>query len=122
MRNNGFLWTVQGLLAALFLFAGGMKLVLPIDALKGPIPLPGSFMRFIGTAEVLGAIGLVLPWLTRIRPALTPLAAGGLVLIMSGATVLSAVGMGVGPALLPLVVGILAASVVYGRRRFPVAA
>ena len=62
------LWIVQGLLAALFLFSGGMKLVLPLEKLMGPVPLPGLFMRFIGVAEVLGAIGLVLPGLLRIRP------------------------------------------------------
>ena len=72
---------VQGLLAALFLFAGGVKLVLPLDQLTGPVPLPGWFVRFIGVAEVLGAIGLILPGLLRIRPGLTPLAAAGLVLI-----------------------------------------
>ena len=42
MRNNKVLWVVQGLLAALFLFAGGAKLVLPAEAMKGPIELPGS--------------------------------------------------------------------------------
>src|SRR6266536_49402 len=71
------LWIVQGLLALLFLFAGGMKLVLPLEKLTGPmpLPLPGLFLRFIGVAEVLGAIGLILPGLLRIRPGLTPLAA-----------------------------------------------
>ena len=50
------LWIVQGVLAALFLFAGGMKLVLPLEELKGPVELPGPFLRFIGVAEVFGAI------------------------------------------------------------------
>ena len=72
------LWIVQGLLALLFLFAGGMKLVLPIEELTAQMPLPGLFVRFIGVAEVLGAIGLVLPGLLRLRPGLTPLAAAGL--------------------------------------------
>jgi hypothetical protein len=48
MAINVLLWVVQGLLAALFLFAGGMKRVLPLEALAGPIALPGLFMRFIG--------------------------------------------------------------------------
>jgi hypothetical protein len=111
------LWTVQGLLALLFLFAGGMKLVLPLDALKGPVPLPGLFLRFIGVAEVLGAIGLVLPGLLRIRPGLTPLAAAGLVIIMIGATAITLAGGEVAPALIPVVVGLLSAFVAYGRWR-----
>ncbi|MFN2517005.1 MAG: DoxX family protein, partial [Pyrinomonadaceae bacterium] len=59
-------------------------------------------------------LGLILPGLLRIRPGLTPLAAAGLVIIMIGATVLTIAGDGVGPALIPLVVGILAAFVAYG--------
>src|SRR5437867_5371882 len=82
---NVALWIVQGLLAALFLFAGGAKLLLPLDQMAGPVALPGWFLRFLGVAEVLGALGLVLPGLLRIRPGLTPLAAAGLVIIMIGA-------------------------------------
>ena len=109
------LWIVQGLLALLFLFAGGMKLVLPLEALKGPVVLPGPFVRFVGVAEVLGALGLILPALLRMRPGLTPLAAAGLVLIMIGATVVTVAGGQLVPALIPIVVGLLAAFVVYGR-------
>jgi uncharacterized membrane protein YphA (DoxX/SURF4 family) len=111
------LWIVQGLLALLFLFAGGMKLVLPLEALTGQMPLPGLFVRFIGVAEVLGAIGLILPGFLRIRPGLTPLAAAGLVIIMIGATVLTLAGGEVATALIPLVVGLLLAFVAYGRWR-----
>jgi len=111
------LWIVQGLLALLFLFAGGMKLVLPLEALTGPVPLPGLFVRFIGVVEVLGAIGLILPGLLCIQPGLTPLAAAGLVIIMVGATVLTLAGGDVAPALIPLVVGLLSAFVAYGRWR-----
>ena len=113
------LWVVQGLLALVFLFAGGTKLILPIEAMteQMPLPLPGLFLRFIGVAEVLGAIGLILPGLLGIRPGLTPLAATGLVVIMIGATVLTLAGIGVAPALIPLVVGLLSAFVAYGRRR-----
>ena len=66
---------------------------------------------------MLGALGLILPGLLRIRPGLTPLAAAGLVVIMLGATV---VGAMIGPvvmALIPLVVAVLAAFVAYGRWR-----
>ncbi len=111
------LWVVQGLLALLFLWAGGIKLVLPLEKLTGPVPLPGLFMRFIGLAEVLGAIGLILPGLLRIRPGLTPLAAAGLVIMMIGATVMTLEGGSVASALIPLVVGLLAAFVAYGRWR-----
>ena len=115
MRLNVVLWIVQGLLALLFLFAGGMKLVLPLEAMTGPIALPGPFMRFLGVAEVLGAIGLILPGLLRIRTGLTPLAAAGLVIIMTGATVITVLAIGVAQALVPLTVGVLSAFVTYGR-------
>jgi uncharacterized membrane protein YphA (DoxX/SURF4 family) len=113
---NYALWIVQGLLAIVFLFSGGMKLVLPIEAMTRQMPLPGLFLRFIGVAEVLGAAGLILPGLLRIRRGLTPLAAAGLVIIMIGATALTWSNGGVARALMPLVVGLLAAFVVYGRR------
>src|SRR5438067_10741411 len=113
---NAALWIVQGLLAAVFLFAGGTKLVLPLDQLTGPVALPGLFLRFIGVCEVLGALGLILPGLLRIRPGLTPLAAAGLVLIMVGATTLTLAGGGAA-ALIPLTVGLLAGFVTYGRSR-----
>jgi len=111
------LWIVQGLLALLFLFAGGMKLVLPIEEMTKQMPMPGLFLRFIGVAEVLGGIGLVLPGLLDIRPGLTALAAAGLAIVMIGATVLSLVSGGVGAALFPLVVGLLSTFVAYGRWR-----
>ena len=93
-----------------------MKLVVPIAQLAKMSGLPGPFMKFIGVAEVLGAVGLILPGLLRIRPGLTPLAAAGLVIIMIGATVVTLAGGQVAPALVPLVVGLLAALVAYGRR------
>jgi hypothetical protein len=116
-RMNVALWIVQGLLAALFLFAGGAKLVLPLDQMAGPVALPGWFLRFLGVAEVLGAFGLVLPGLLRIRPGLTPLAAAGLVIIMLGAVVITLVGGDLTAVLISLVVGLLAAFVAYGRWR-----
>ncbi len=115
MRTNVTLWVIQGLLAALFLFAGVMKLVLPVEAMAGTVALPGLFLRFVGVCESLGAIGLVLPGLLRIHRELTPLAAAGLVVIMAGATVVTVMGGSLAPALVPAVVGVLAASVAYGR-------
>ena len=113
------LWIIQGLLAALFLFGGGVKLVLPLEKLTEPMPmpLPGLFLRFIGVCEVLGGLGLLLPGLLRIRPGLTPLAAAGLVIIMIGATVITLAWSDVASALIPLAVGLLAAFVAYGRWR-----
>ena len=114
--RTSMLWTVQVLLALLFLFAGSMKLIMPIAMLTALFPLPGLFMRFIGVAEVAGAFGLILPGLLRIRPGLTPLAACGLIIIMIGATVLTLGSTGVAAALMPLMVGLLCAFVVYSRR------
>jgi hypothetical protein len=114
---NIALWIVQGLLAAIFLFAGGMKLILPLEEMTKQMALPALFLRFIAVCEVLGAIGLILPGLLRIRPGLTALAAAGLVIIMIGATVVSLATSGSATALIPLVVGILAALVAYGRWR-----
>ena len=111
------LWIVQTLLALLFVFAGGVKLVLPIEQLAGPVALPEVFLRFIGVAELLGGLGLVLPGLLCIRPGLTPLAAAGLVLIMVGATAVTVMADSVITALIPLAVGLLAAFVAWGRWR-----
>ena len=114
---NIALWISQGLLAAIFLFAGGMKLVLPVEEMTKQLPLPGLILRFIAVCEVLGAIRVILPWLLGLRPGLTPLAATGLVIIMIGATALTLATAGITMALIPLVVGILAAFVAYGRWR-----
>jgi uncharacterized membrane protein YphA (DoxX/SURF4 family) len=116
---NIALWIVQGLLAAIFLFAGGIKLVTPMEEMmkQMPLPLPRWFVLFTGVVEVLGAIGVILPWLLRIRPGLTPLAAAGLVIVMIGATVYTFAAGDVVPALISLLVGILAAFVAYGRWR-----
>lgn len=111
------LWIIQGLLAALFLFAGGMKLVMPIEAMTQEMPLPGLLLRFIGVCEVLGGIGLVLPALLGLRPGLTSLAAIGLLIIMIGAIGLTAFSSRPAQAAIPLLVALLLAFVVYGRRR-----
>ena len=112
---NIALWIVQALLAALFLFAGGVKLITPIEEMTKQVAMPGWFLRFIGVAEVLGALGLILPWLLRIKPGLTPLAASGLVLIMIGATVVTLMTADIATALMPAFVGICLACVAYGR-------
>jgi uncharacterized membrane protein YphA (DoxX/SURF4 family) len=110
------LWILQVLLALLFLFAGVTKLILPPEAMKGPVDLPAFFIKFIGVVEVLGGLGLILPGLLRIRPALTPLAAIGLVIVMIGAVVIS-LKVIITAALLPMVVGILLLLIAYARWR-----
>ena len=114
-----FLWILQALLALVFLFAASFKLLAPIDLVQQQLPLPELFIRFIGVVETLGAIGLILPALLRILPALTPLAAAGLVLLMIGATLLTP-SMSDGqlaPALMPFTLGVLCALVAYGRTK-----
>ena len=114
-KGAAALWTVQGLLAAMFLFAGAMKWVMPVAILEAQSHLPGAFVRFIGVCEILGALGLILPGLFRIRTELTFLAATGLVLIMTGATTITLTQGQIGGALVPFVLGVLAAFVVRGR-------
>ena len=113
---NRALWIVQFLLALLFLFSGVMKFVMPVDEMLQGMPealASGAFIHFIGVCEILGGIGLVLPALLRIKPGLTPLAAACLVIIMIGAVIVS---LPQGPvAAIPLVTGLLAGFVAYGR-------
>ena len=113
------LWTIQVLLALLFLFAGGAKFVTPPDQMTQGMPawMSISFLYFIGACEVLGAIGLILPGLLHIKPGLTPLAAAGLTIIVIGATVVTVMAGMIATAVLPLVAAILAAFVAYGRWR-----
>ena len=118
---NIVLWIIQILLTLLFLFAGGTKLFMSEAALTQMAPpnsimLPILLLRFIGLCEVLGALGLILPGITRIRRGLTPLAACGLLIIMIGAVVISVMGLGAAAAITPLVAGVLCAVVAYGRR------
>jgi uncharacterized membrane protein YphA (DoxX/SURF4 family) len=114
-KTSVALWVIQGVLAALFLFAGAMKLVTPVDKLAEMSALPVAFMQFIGCAEVLGALGLILPGLLRIKQVLTPLAASGLAIIMSGAVVATLETGPAAGALVPLIVGALLAFVFHGR-------
>jgi uncharacterized membrane protein YphA (DoxX/SURF4 family) len=114
-KVNVTLWIIQSTLAALFLFAGGFKLATPAAALAAQSHLPGAFLKFIGVCETLGALGLVLPGLTRIHRELTPLAAAGLVIIMIGAVTVTVIQ---GPALgaiVPFVVGCLCTLVAHRR-------
>ena len=119
---NILLWILQILLAMLFLFAGGTKLVLPIQMLTdmgspNAIVLPGLFIRFIGVCEVLGALGLVLPGVFKTRQYLTPLAAVGLMIIMIGAVVVTMMSDGPRMAMIPFVYLLVLGFIAYGRWR-----
>jgi uncharacterized membrane protein len=78
------LWIVSGLLALAYTFAGATKALRPKEQLTN-LPWTQEYsagtVKFIGVAEFLGGIGLILPWLTGIAPVLTPIAATGLVLV-----------------------------------------
>ena len=111
------LWTVQVALALLFAFAGVMKLIMSTEALAQSGMDP-TFLRFIGVCETLGALGLILPGAFRMRQGLTGVAAAGLVIIMIGATVVTAQQGDVG-ALVPFVTGCLATVIAW--RRWPAA-
>jgi len=117
MKRNTVLWIVQSLLAVMFLLAGVPKLVMSAEqmAAPGPIQVPVAFVRFIGVCEILGAIGMILPGLTGIKPGLTPLGAAWLVIIMIGATVINLVDGPAPVAAVTVVLGLLAAFVIYGR-------
>lgn len=81
-------WIVSGLLAVAFLGIGMIKVITPaaeMAAMSQGVPV--ILLKIAGYAEVLGALGLILPAASRIAPILTPVAAGGLVLTMTGATI-----------------------------------
>ncbi len=114
---NRALWTVQTLVALFFgLASAAPKLFLPPEALPPlPIPLPRELILFIGVAEMAGALGLILPGITKIRPGLTPLAAAGLVLVTIGATVYQLAAGEPGNAVFAIVLGAICAFLAYGR-------
>lgn len=85
---NVALWVIQILLAAAFLVSGITKVIRPSAKLKAGLPeFHPSLIRLISVAEMLGALGLILPGLTGIAPILTPVAASGLAIIMIGAVI-----------------------------------
>jgi uncharacterized membrane protein YphA (DoxX/SURF4 family) len=88
---NIVLWIVAGLLAAMFLLAGAMKVAMPKEKLEPTMQWSKTWSRpqlqALGVVEVLGAVGLILPRALNIAPVLTPLAAVGCAIVMIGATV-----------------------------------
>jgi uncharacterized membrane protein YphA (DoxX/SURF4 family) len=116
---NIVLWIVAGVLAAVFLLAGVMKVTLPkeklVTTMEWARPVPEPRVKALGVVEVLGAIGLILPRALNIAPVLTPLAAVGCAIVMAGATIVHTrmkdyKGLG-----MPVVLLILAIVVAAGR-------
>ena len=119
---NVLLWILQVLLALLFLFAGGTKLIMSAEALSQPatpnqVMLPVWFIRFIGVFEFLGGLGLLLPGLLKTRQYLTPLAGLGLAIIMIGAVVFTVIGGAISVAVLNVVILLLLLFIAYARWR-----
>ncbi len=113
------LWIVQSLLAFAFLAAGFMKATVPLAELATQMAWVESFpafaVRLIGVAEIAGALGLILPSITRIKPVLTPIAAAALVVLMIGGAGTHLV-LGEAAMMPPsIVLGTLAAFVAWGR-------
>ena len=117
------LWSAQIALAIVFALAGGMKVATPAAELAKMTPgFPLAFLRFIGIAELAGAVGIILPALTRIAPVLTPLASSGFVIVMASAAVLHLVRGEFGELVVVIVLGALAYFVAWGRfKRAPIA-
>ena len=121
------LWIVQILLALFFLAVGFMKTFTPIAELGAQMAWVNDvsplFVRLPGIAEIAGALGLILPSVTRIQPKLTPLAAAGLALVMILAALLHLSRAEFGPVVQNIVLLALAAFVAYGRWKIaPIAA
>jgi uncharacterized membrane protein YphA (DoxX/SURF4 family) len=119
---NNTLWILQVLLALAFMAHGVMMLVPPPEiAAQMNAELPRWFQLFIGVAEVLAAVGLILPGLTRIMPGLVPAAAAGIMVVMVSATILHMSRGERGSAATTFVLLLIATFVAYGRWRHPLA-
>lgn len=115
------LWIVAGLLAAIYLFSGIVKLAVPKEKLA-TVPAAGwvddfsaGTVRAIGVLEILGALGLILPAALGIAPVLAPLAAAGLAVLMAGAVVTRARRHEPKPMVADLIYLALTAFVAWGR-------
>jgi putative oxidoreductase len=121
---NMVLWVLQALLAVAFLAHGWLFLSPPaelVDQINAS--LPRWFQLFIGVAEVLAAVGLTLPGLTRILPWLVICAAVGIMIVTASATVFHVARGELGSAATTLVLFGIAAFVAYMRYRVvPIAA
>jgi len=115
---NALLWILQGLLALAFLAHGWILLVPPasiVDQMNAS--MSRGLQLFIGVAEVLAAVGLTLPGLTRIQPWLVSAAAVGLMIVMISATVFHISRGEVSSAIMTFVLLVMATFVAYMRWR-----
>jgi uncharacterized membrane protein YphA (DoxX/SURF4 family) len=120
MTMNTVLWTLQILLAAVFAGAGAVKLIQPREQLAKTLggwvdEFPASMLKPLGLAELLGAVGLVVPPLVGITPVLTPVAASGLVVTMIGAIVTHARRREFPNVAVNVVLAVMAVVVAWGR-------
>jgi uncharacterized membrane protein YphA (DoxX/SURF4 family) len=116
--SNTVAWVLQALLAVAFLFHGILYVLSPEPLVRSmreqgqwPPSIPAPFRVFIGVAELLAAVGLILPGLLHVLTFLTPLAAAGLVVVMAGAVVFHA-RRGEGAAVVPVAVLLVLSAVV----------
>ena len=91
--TNTILWILQFFIAFAFLYSGVCKSYFPLSKLvamgqTGVDGLPIWFVRFIGVSEILGAIGIIIPWWLSIYPVLTPLSSICFAFIMPFAAVI----------------------------------
>jgi putative oxidoreductase len=120
------LWILQASLAVVFAWAGWTKVVKVGAGLAAALPwttdVPAPLVRVIGVCEVLGAVGLVLPAMTRIRPKLTPIAASFLTTVMALAVMFHLYRGEVRILIVPSLLGAASALVAWGRfRKVPIA-
>ena len=115
---NIVLWVVQVLLAVAF-FAHGLLFLAPPPeiAVQMNASLPRWFQLFLGVAEVLAAVGLILPGVTRIQPWLVTWAAGGIIIVMVFATIYHLMRAEMSSAAVTLLLLVMAAFVAYMRHR-----
>ena len=115
---NITLWVLQILLAAAFLAHGWLLLLPPPEiAAQMNAELPRAFWLFLGVAEVLAAVGLTLPGITRILPWLVPCAAAGVMLVMIAATIWHIARAEYSSAAITVVLLAMATVTAYGRWR-----
>jgi uncharacterized membrane protein YphA (DoxX/SURF4 family) len=112
------LWVLQVLLAVAFLAHGWLFLTPPAAVVEQMnASLPRWFQVFLGVAEVLAAVGLILPGLTRVLPWLVTWAAAGIMIVTASATVFHLVRGENSSAAITLVLFVMAAFVAYARQR-----
>jgi uncharacterized membrane protein YphA (DoxX/SURF4 family) len=113
---NVLLWVLQALLAVVFLAHSWLFLFPPAEMVASMnAAIPPAFRIFIGVAEVLAAVGLTLPGITRVLPWLIPLAAAGLLIVTLSATILHGMRDEVGSAITTAFLFVAATFVAYMR-------